>query len=107
MFETSKSNLSPPRIVCAANRYKTQGSGLVIVPGPRHLDSVMHPLVSRLMSEIEMEGRLSFEEGFIDQHGKFYSRHDAWMVAALNDQIVKRVGGDGPEAFGLFSENLY
>jgi len=67
----------------------------------------MRVLVRQFLSVIDLNGRSSYEEGFIDQHGRFYNRQDAWMIAALNDQIIRRVGGDGPEQHGLFNENLY
>ena len=101
------SPLSPPRIVCAANRYSLKDGGCVVIPAPRHLDTTMRVLVRQFLSVIDLNGRSSYEEGFIDQHGRFYNRQDAWMIAALNDQIIRRVGGDGPEQHGLFNENLY
>lgn len=93
--------LSPPRIVCAANRYTHYGAP-VIIPGARHFDAVMREIAMRL-GVVAQRG----EEGFMDQHGVFYNRLDAWEIAERNNQIVKRVGGDGPLTFGLFSENLY
>ena len=79
----------PPRIVCAALRY---GDRLVI--GVRHFDQFMQPHRG--------EGRP--EQGFIDQHGRFYDRAEAFTVAMENGQIVRRCGGDEG---CLFSENLY
>lgn len=88
--------LSLPRIVCAAIRYKDG----TIVAGARHFDSVMRPFV------MQHEGEKP-EQGFIDQHGKFYGRRHAWRIAEMHNQIVRRVGADGEEGRGLFSENLY
>lgn len=95
-------SLSPPRIVCAANRYTVEFGGHVVVPSARHFDRRMRALINL----IGLRGR-GEEQGFIDQHGCFYTRMEAWPVAEANGQIVKRVGGDGPDHFGLFSENLY
>jgi hypothetical protein len=46
---------------------------------------------------------MTHEQGFIDQHGKFYSREDAWDIAKENGQIFRDCDVDGT----LFSENLY
>lgn len=93
---------SPPRIVCAACSFYTT-RGYVVIPSARHFDRRMHEVL-RVFS---MTGRREEEQGFIDQHGNFYTRHVAWEIAEANGQIVKRVGGDGPAGAGLFSENLY
>ena len=95
-------SLSPPRIVCAAVRYMIDGSPFVIA-GPRHYDRTMHSIRKQIGTLNDQRP----EQGFIDQHGTFYTRKEAWTVAVRNDQIVKRVGGDGDLGFGLFSENLY
>lgn len=43
-------------------------------------------------------------QGFIDQHGTFYTREDAWRVAVARNQILR----DLPCGGGiLFSEHLY
>jgi hypothetical protein len=87
--------LSAPRIVCAALRSK-DGWGVVAV-GPRHFDQTMRRQLA------EGAGR-NTEQGFIDQHGVFYTREQAWLIAQGNGQIIRRVGGDEGR---LFSENLY
>jgi hypothetical protein len=46
----------------------------------------------------------AWEQGFIDQHGVFMTREEAWIVAEAACQIIRRVGGDGAR---LYSENLY
>ncbi len=108
----NESRLSPPRIVSAANRLvrKTEGGQEedIIVAGARHHDSVMNPVLKQLYElGYERPDERQSHQGFIDQHGRFYDRHAAWAIAYANNQIVKRCGGDGPESFGLFSENLY
>lgn len=90
------SELSPPRIVCAA----VQLAGGLIVPSARHLDMTMRLVLASLGAETMQGSR----QGFIDQHGQFYSREEAWPIALGNGQIIKRCGGDGER---LYSENLY
>lgn len=91
----SDSELSPPRIVCAANRYKD-----VIIPSARHFDPLMHSLIHAMGFSIT-SGK--WEQGFIDQHRKFYTREEAWIVAEKNGQIINQVSTPGI----LYSENLY
>lgn len=43
-------------------------------------------------------------QGFIDQHGNFYDRQQAWVIAEGNGQIIRY--NDGCEGT-LYSENLY
>jgi hypothetical protein len=88
--------LSPPRIVCAANRHRKSG---LIVCAPRHFDATMHAVLLQL----DGDWRTS-EQGFVDQHGKFYTREEAWKIAEANGQLLRRFGGDGVD---LYSENLY
>jgi hypothetical protein len=90
------SELSPPRIVCAAIQLAT---GL-IVPSARHLDMTMRLVIASIGAKT-MQGSI---QGFIDQHGQFYTREQAWPIALANEQIRRRVGGDDGR---LYSENLY
>lgn len=86
---------SNSRIVCAA-LFSKDGYGIVAV-GPRHFDATMH-------RQLPDGGGRNTEQGFIDQHGTFFTREQAWIIAESNGQIIKRVGGDEGR---LFSENLY
>lgn len=99
-----------PRIVCAANRFVLKDGDnppqTFIVAGARHHDSVMNPVIKALCQE-DRDRLEGMQQGFIDQRGNFYSRREAWEIAERNDQIARRCGGDGPDGFGLFSENLY
>lgn len=88
--------LSPPRIVCAA----IQLVGGLIIPSARHLDMTMRLVIASIGAKT-MQGSV---QGFIDQHGMFYTREQAWPIAEGNGQVIKRVGGDEGR---LFSENLY
>lgn len=101
----SESKLSPPRIVCAANRYTVhlgRCDGKVVIPSARHNDPMMHAIKNHMPMRL-----LNEEQGFIDQHGRFYTRLEAWPIAEANGQIRRNCGGDGPHRYGLFSENLY
>ena len=89
--------LSPAKIVCAAMRNE---NGLIIC-GPRHYHSVMYPILDILGKKFK------WEQGFVDQHGVFYNRQDAWKIAVENNQIFRRVGGDEVKGGTLYSENLY
>ena len=89
--------LSKPIIVAAANRSNVDG---LLVVGARHFDQCMR-------EQIKATGRKHTEfteQGFIDQHCKFYTREEAHLIANANDQIIRRCGGDEKR---LFSENLY
>jgi hypothetical protein len=88
-----------PYIVCAAMRYPNG----FIVTGARHLDSVMHRQIPWMLHD--QHGKAV--QGFIDQRGNFYDRHEAWKIAEANGQIRFRCGGDTINGGMLFSENLY
>lgn len=94
--ENSEIELSPPRIVCAAIRQ----AGDVII-GARHFDRWM-------IGDIQRRGEYGVwrgaEQGFIDQHGRFYTREEAWKIADANGQIFR----DREWFTGmLHSEHLY
>ena len=96
---TSSSQLSKPRIICAAIRNESGD----IICGPRHFDPTMRHTI-KMLGDGASEWWKGAEQGFVDQHGTFYNRVEARKIAAENGQIVKLVGGDSKE---LFSENLY
>ena len=88
-------------VVCAAIRKY----GAIII-GPRHYDATMHALIAlrkaKYPNEVWSDGT---EPGFIDQHGVFLDRHEAWIVATEANQIRRTGPGfSGPK---LHSENLY
>lgn len=96
-----------PYIVCAACR---DANGFIIT-GARHFDSIMRQVIKAC--NLKFTG---WEQGFIDQFGKFYNRKDAWKIADFNGQIRRPTGFEnflrpreaniGDEGT-LFSENLY
>ena len=90
-------------IVCAALRYP---GGLLVV-GPRHFDKTMQAQLHRLRHSDAITSDMQPEQGFIDQHGVYINRRNAWIEAEKCEQIRKRVGGDTINGGTLFSENLY
>src|SRR5512141_40212 len=73
--------LSKPRIVCAAIRRLDND---MIIVGARHFDHIM---VEQIKARNESGEWRTAEQGFIDQHCKFWNREDAWKIADENDQI--------------------
>lgn len=102
--------LSPPRIVCAANSFLfVDDMGMVnriTVAGARHYDSIMHPVIRSIAHRDRSAEStvIDADQGFIDQHGRYYTRSEAWVIAEANNQIVNR-GNWGTGT--LYSENLY
>lgn len=95
------------RIVCAANKYEINGE-VIIILGARHFDQRMVQQINRLPPDIKDRLTKSTDcQGFIDQHGKFLTRTEAWKIAEANGQIRHRVGGDSANGGTLYSENLY
>lgn len=107
------------RIVCAACRTL---SGLIVC-GPRHFDGTMWSRIlnitlaefNRLQELNQMPDDVpedfvdwqAAEEGFIDQHGVFLTREEAWTIALRNGQILN-YELDAKWATGrLYSEHLY
>jgi hypothetical protein len=110
----SDNTLSPARIVCAAIRIVyTDDTGhqkARIIASPRHHDQISNPLIGVFIDNEDIEPKLiESKQGFVDQHCRFYTRKEAWVIAKANDQIRRRVGGDEDEkgVGTLFSENLY
>ena len=101
----AKYPLMEKRIVCAANRLE----GYVLLIGARHWDTLMHHQFNRLGLPKDMGEEISHEcvQGFIDNHGKFLTRTEAWKVAEAAGQIIHRCGGDTADGGTLYSENLY
>lgn len=107
-----------PRIVCAAVRHRDGR----IVCGPRHFDATMWQQIMNLtpaqweevkvrtvthpaeQPPVSATGWYGADEGFIDQHGKFLTREQAWRVADFAGQII---GDRGWQNGRLHSEHLY
>lgn len=94
----------PKRIVvCAANIH-----GGVMVLGPRHFDATMHDQISKLEEGFAPEHPSFWEQGFIDQYGKFMDRKEAYEVALAAGQInLHRPKSGNPGTPILYSEDLY
>lgn len=92
-----------PWMVCAANRNRANG---YIVCGARHYDSIMHKQISVFYDMTSKSRSKDWEQGFIDQFGRFYNRKEAMKAVLENGQpfSLKRNGGSGDE---LYSEGLY
>jgi hypothetical protein len=92
------------RIVCAAIR--AADGGLLL--GIRHYSKDMQVQVASRVDGDKYKNRLDEDQGFVDQHGIFISRLDAYKIAKENGQLLHPercgMGIDGPK---LYSEGLY
>lgn len=92
------------RVVCAAIR-AADGSLLL---GIRHYDRSMYEQLDRRMDAAKFIHRRAPDQGFVDQHGNYMTREEAYRVAKAAGQIIypERCGKglDGPQ---LYSEGLY
>lgn len=84
-------------IVCAAMLMDDDH----IVAGVRHFSPDMRATLKRIYGE-GYKYRVK-DQGFIDIHGNYLNREDAWIVAKSFNQIAKEVSTPGT----LYSENLY
>ncbi len=90
-------------VVCAANMHAG-----VLVLAPRHFDPTMHDQISKLEEGFAPTDSSFWEQGFIDQHGKFMDRKEAYQVALAAGQInLHRPKSGNPDSPILFSEDLY
>lgn len=98
------------RIVCSALRHSNRPTFIL---GIRHLDQHMHRAIDadytrQREKEVPETDWYSAEQGFLDNHGAFLNRFEAWEVAYAAGQILQRVGGDEKDGQGkLYSENIY
>jgi hypothetical protein len=100
-----------PRIVCAAIKHPSTKE---IAVGVNHFCPIMRQNINGLIAERRVEGSNTIgtysamwyqgEQGFIDQHGKFYDREEAWAIADTNGQII---GDKDWRAGFLHPEHLY
>lgn len=101
-------------VVSAACRHKPTG---LIVVGARHFDKLMRAQIFALQG-YDMKNSASgqwedmsstedwkdLDQGFIDNHGDFLTRQEAWYLANMNNQIrFTEYSAEGM----LFSESLY
>ena len=101
------------RIVCAAMR----APGAPMIISPRHWDSVAHSAYNGFKALYDYEKQRvetapfpdghEYEQGFIDRHGEFKTRQEAWHIALAAGQIIRKCGGNESKGGTLYSENLY
>jgi len=96
--------VSERRVVCAAIR---AADGELLL-GIRHYSQDMINLISQRFDGTKFEHRLDEDQGFVDQHGVFMDRFEAFRVADAAGQITNRNGcGRDPDGPKLYSEGLY
>ena len=92
------------RVVCAAIR-AADGSVLL---GIRHYSADMHAQIAARRDGEKFKHRHDEDQGFIDQHGAYMTREEAYQVALAAGQVrypdACGQGLDGPK---LYSEGLY
>jgi hypothetical protein len=92
------------RVVCAAIR-AADGSVLL---GVRHYSADMHAQIAARKDGEKFKHRLDKDQGFVNQHGVYMTREEAYRVALAAGQLrypdACGQGLDGPK---LYSEGLY
>ena len=94
------------RVVCAAIR-AADGDLLL---GIRHYSADMHEQIEQRANGWKFLHRLDDDQGFVDQHGVYMTREEAWVVADASMQIARPSGNRWNPSSGrweLFSEGLY
>lgn len=98
------------RVVCAAIR-ASDGSVLL---GIRHYSRDMHAQIDARIDGHKFIHRHDEDQGFVDQHGVYMSREEAFKIADAAGQIVSLAAcGTGLSSDGsvvvakLYSEGLY
>ena len=90
-----------PWIVCAACRCMGE-----LIAGPRHFDQTMRKNINLIQCAKGNAYEWNWEQGFIDQWGRFHTREEAMFIVKGSGQPfnIERNGGRDTE---LFSEGLY
>ena len=79
-----------------------------LVLGIRHYSEDMHRQIEHRLDGWKFLHRLDDNQGFVDQHGVYMDRREAFLVAEAAGQIVYPEGcGSGLEGKRLYSEGLY
>jgi hypothetical protein len=90
--------------VCAAIR---AADGALLL-GVRHYSRDMHEQIAARHDGEKFKHRHDEDQGFVDQHGVFMSREEAYKVADEQGQIWDwRSCGNGLDGPKLYSEGLY
>lgn len=88
------------RIVCAAIRAEDDD----VLIGIRHYSADMHKQIYRRVDGEKFTHRHGDDQGFVDQHGVYLTREEAYKVALAANQIVRPQACTNNE---LYSEGLY
>ena len=92
------------RIVCAAIR---AADGRVLL-GIRHYSVDMHAQLARRDDHNRFHHLMGENQGFVDQHGVYMTREEAYQVALAAGQIIyPEACGEGSSGPKLYSEGLY
>ena len=99
----ANNKMSKPKIVIAAIKWED-----TIILGPRHWDMTMRRARESLKDSISkyMNPSSLWEEGFIDQFGKFYNRVEAMEIVKENEQLFD-YNRNGHQNDKLYSEGIY
>lgn len=89
------------RVVCAAIRAE---DGDVLL-GVRHYSTDMLAQIHARRDGAKFCHRGGEDQGFVDQHGKYMTREEAYYVAGAADQIIDLDACSGQPK--LYSEALY
>ena len=96
--------LDKRRVVAAAIRAP---DGTLLV-GIRHYSQDMVDQIEKRVDGNKFKHRHDEDQGFVDQHGKWLSRHEAYAVALAANQIVRPSAcGQDLDGMKLYSEGLY
>lgn len=89
-----------PWMVCAAIKCNK-----TIVTSARHFDELMHKQLKA--ADLDwVEERWGWEQGFIDQWGRFYNRTEAMAAVKRSNQPFNKER-NGNQTDELYSEGLY
>lgn len=92
------------RVVCAAIR---ASDGEVLL-GVRHYSPDMHSQIEARHDGHKFCHRHGLDQGFVDQHGVYLTREEAFAVAQADGQVRHpECCGRGPDGPTLYSEGLY
>lgn len=91
------------RVVCAAIR---AADGEVLL-GIRHYSADMHRQIDARRDGEKFKHRLDHDQGFVDQHGVYMGRFEAFQVASSAKQIVRLEACGVGMYEGLISDKLY
>jgi hypothetical protein len=95
--------MKPRRIVCAAIR-AADGSVLL---GIRHYSKDMHEQIAARTDGEKFKHRHGDDQGFVDNHGVYLTREDAYFVALGQEQIMDFSSCRTIDKPQLYSEGLY